>query len=60
MMVVGRAACTAAAADSLAQFSQGLVTSRSSDRWLEERLASSSGREGARLSGVGGHACMLH
>ncbi len=53
-LVVSRAAATApaaaaapAAADALAQFGQQLSSSRSSDRWLEERLASPSGKPGA-------------
>ncbi|PRW59883.1 hypothetical protein C2E21_1370 [Chlorella sorokiniana] len=53
-LVVSRAAATApaaaaapAAADALAQFGHQLASSRSSDRWLEERLASAGGRAGA-------------
>lgn len=64
-LVVSRAAATApaaaaapAAADALAQFGQQLASSRSSDRWLEERLASPGGKGGAgeqdlqRLAGL--------
>ena len=54
-LVVGRGggAALPAAADGLAQFSQQLTATRSSDRWLEERLASSNGRDGASGAGCG-------